>query len=661
MTDLFAQDVPALSGLPQSIRTSAQVRRLDPARTYLETARSFPKNVEVRHVLTYEAGNPPSQSQTGTISLEMNQSFVLLPKTPMQARLSDPRVGYFSTEQIDFGRPERAAVTRRYIQRWRLEPKDPAAHARGELVEPVTPIVYYLDPATPAEYRPYFRQGIEDWNDAFAAAGFKNAIIARDAPTPAEDPEFSPEDARYNVVRYVASTTRNAVGPSVADPRSGEIIESDIIWYHNHLRSYRNRFLIETAAANPEARTLDLPTPVIGEMMRRVIGHEIGHALGLPHNMGASSAYPVDSLRSVAFTRRMGLAPTIMDYTRQNYVAQPGDGPVRFVRQMGPYDTYSIMWGYRPIPGAATPDAERPTLDAWIMAHAGDPVYRYGAQRSSIDPSAQTEDLGDDPVKATGYGYANLRRVLPNLTRWAVGTDGTDADMGEVYRELVGIWSMYARHVVNVVGGSIETPKSASQGGPVWVPVTAAKQREAVAFLGREVFATPTWLMDASILRRLEPAGALERIRGAQTGVLGALLDAGRMQRMVEAEALARIGGGSAPVYTLLDLHADVRQSLFGDLTAGRATDAPRRALQRAYVERANALLTEEGPRIPPTAPAASITAVDVEASDLRPAMRAALVALQSDLSRARPSDAATRVHVADLRERVARILDPNG
>ncbi len=371
VTKFFTSDVKTFSGLNAEMRKTYKVTRLDESRSFIQSVKSFPMNIEVKQDFTYDAAEPPSNSETGAISILTNQSMVLLPKVPMQPRINDYRVGYFNIKQLDYGSEALKADEKSYIRRWKLVPKDIAAYQRGELVEPVKPIVYYLDPATPDKLRPYIKAGVEQWQEAFETAGFKNAIIAKDPPTPEEDPDFSPEDVRYSVIRYVASTTRNAVGPSVSDPRSGEIIESDIIWYHNHLRSYRNRYLLETGAANPAARTLDTPMDDLGEMMKEVITHEVGHALGLPHNMKASSAYPTDSLRSGTFTQKYGIAATIMDYARYNYVAQPGDQDVRFVRQLGPYDHYVINWGYRYLPDAKTAEAEVPTLSQWINEKTG--------------------------------------------------------------------------------------------------------------------------------------------------------------------------------------------------------------------------------------------------------------------------------------------------
>ena len=588
VNDLFNSDVQAISGLSRRLRGAYEVRSLDKSRSFVSRMASFPENVEVRHDMTYTANNPPGNSRTGTISMELSQSMYLLPEEPMQPRLYDERVGWFTVRQVDYGSEALKADDQRFIARWKLVPKDVEAYRRGELVEPVQPIVYYLDPATPEKFRPYFRQGVEDWQEAFEAAGFKNAILAKDPPSAAEDPDWSPEDARYSVVRYVASETRNAVGPSVTDPRSGQIIESDIIWYHNHLRSYRNRYLLETGAANESARTLDTPAEEIGEMMRRVISHEVGHALGLPHNMKASYAYPTDSLRSASFTNKWGLASTIMDYTRYNYVAQPGDEGVRWVRMLGPYDLYAINWGYRYLPDADSPTAEKDSLNAWIAEKRGDPMFLFGG-RSASDPSAQTESVGDDPVKASTYGMKNLRVVAENLADWTTRPGEDFGDLRELYGEFLGVWSRYAAHVTANIGGVYERLQTTDEDGTVYTHLDRARQREALQFLQREVFASPDWLMPRQIVTNIGASGTIDRMRSLQTDQLDNLLSASRLKRMVENEAL-----NGREAYTASDMLRELREGLWSEALAGRDISVYRRNLQRAHVARLAELMEDD-------------------------------------------------------------------
>lgn len=647
VTALFETDVEAIGAIAPQQRNQFGVRRLDPSRTFVDSARSFPLNVEIRHTLTYESSNPPSQARTGTISVQMAQSFVLLPAEPMRHRFHDPRVGWFTVNQVDFGSPEYKAATRRLIRRWRLEPSDPAAYARGELVEPVKPIVYYLDPGTPDEWAPYILQGVEDWQSVFESAGFRNAIIARRAPTPEEDPDFSPEDVRYNMVRYTANMTRNAVGPSVSDPRSGEIIASDIIWYHNHLRSYRNRLMVETGAANPQGRSLRMEMDYIGEAVRQVIAHEIGHAIGLPHNMISSSALPVDSLRSPTYTDRWGVSTTIMDYARQNYVAQPGDGVRRFIRGLGPYDHYAVEWGYRVIPGAATPDDERPVLDGWIRARAGDPVYAYAPQNYNLDPRNQTEDIGDDPIRASGFGIANLKRVAPELPAWTASPGMDYSELEELHGELVSSWNRYIGHVLTPIGGVHITLKAADQEGAVYEPVAADHQRDAMRFLRQELFETPSWLNHPETLARIEPTGAMERIRRVQVQRLNQLLNSGRMTRMQEAELRAAAEGrtGASAAYPVPEFLRDLREAIWGELAAARNIDPYRRNLQRAHVERLAALVEPENG---PADEASALARAELAA--LLPAVRTA--AGRSGL------DAPTRAHLQDQAARIGKLLE---
>lgn len=648
VTDFFTDDVEAISGLSSRQRRQYQVRRLDSDRSLVESVKSFPENIEVRQLMTYVSAAPPSNTDAQTLTMRTSQSMVLLPKEPMMKRFSDYRVGYFSVRQIDYSSDAQKAETKEYIRRWRLEPSDPQAYARGELVEPVKPIVYYLDPATPEKYRSYIIQGILDWNEAFEAAGFKNAVQAKLPPTAEEDPDWSPEDIRYSTVRWVASTVRNAVGPSVSDPRSGEIIESDIVWYHNHMRSYRNRLMIETGAANPAARKLQLDDDLIGETMRRVISHEIGHAIGLPHNMQSSSAYPTDSLRSGNFTQKWGIATTIMEYARQNYVAQPGDENIRFIRQIGPYDNYSVNWGYRVIPSATSPEDEKSILDFWIEEKANDPVYRF-ASSTGYDPSSQTEDLGNDPVKSSTYGLMNLKRVVPNLIEWT-STDGEGYDdLDEIYGELIGQWSRYARHVATNIGGVYQSRRASDQMGWVYTPVSKDYQKNAMNFLIENAFNTPNWLLDQEILYRIEASGVTNSIKNLQSGILRSTMNAGSMIRLSEQSAL------DMNAYSLFEMLEDLRSGIWSEIYSNKNIDVFRRNLQKEYISTVSTVFELDS-----FGGGFSGPSIDIKDSDLRSALRFELDQLKTDINRARPfiKDRASRAHLDDITARINEIVD---
>ncbi|MGA0384812.1 MAG: zinc-dependent metalloprotease, partial [Flavobacteriaceae bacterium] len=520
VSDFFSKDSPGFNAVGETEKKNYKIGSLDSKRSFIDRVKSFPRNTEITHTLTYPAAAAPRSNRSETLSFQLNHSIIALPEKPMKSRTVDHRVGWFSLEQYNYSSEALKSDNYRIASRWKLEPKDKEAYARGELVEPIQPIVFYLDPATPMKWRPYFKKGIEDWKGPFEKAGFKNAIVAKDPPTKEEDPDFSPEDVRYSVVRYVASTTRNATGPSVKDPRSGEIIESDVIWYHNHLRSYRNRYLLETGAANEKARTLNTPEEEIGEMMRRVIAHEVGHALGLPHNMKASSAYPVDSLRSGSFTQKMGIAATIMDYARYNYIAQPGDENIRFVRQMGPYDDYAIEWGYRYFESDA---AEKKWLKDFVDTHSLNPIYQFGS--GGNDPNAQTENIGDDPIKATAYGLSNLKIVAENLEEWTTQDGQTFDDLQELYMELIGVYRRYIYHVVALIGGVNETRIVKGQEAIPYYNVSVQKQREALASLDQNLWKTQKWLLEPELISRFENEGHLDLIANLQKAALYRILN----------------------------------------------------------------------------------------------------------------------------------------
>lgn len=643
-----------------SARTRLRARGFDATRSFIEKTKSFPQNIEVEVSQTYTS--PPDMTPAGggggpqpppnpfaqgmragtNATVVMHYSMVKLPEHPMMPRLFDERVGYFSVRKMDYGVDEHRAPQRTYITRWRLEKKDPNA----EVSEPIKPIVYYVDPATPTKWIPWIKKGIEDWQPAFEAAGFKNAIIAKEAPAKSEDPYWDPEDARYSVIRYLPSTIENASGPHVSDPRTGEILESDIQYYHNVMNLARDWYFLQAGPLDARAKHLPLPDDLMGRLVEYVIAHEVGHTLGFQHNMKASATYPVEKMRDAQWLKTMSHTPTLMDYSRFNYVAQPEDNipPEELIPQVGPYDKWATMWGYKPIPGARTPDDEKKTLDEWAREQDSKAYLRFStADARGSDPGENTEAVGDaDAIVATGLGIKNLKRVSDMLLTATSRPGEPYDDLEELYGRMLGQWATELNHVANIVGGFNSQQKHAGQNGVRFVIVPKEHQAAAVRFLNENAFATPSWALKADILRRIEAAGALARVNQAQERVLNSLLSNARFDRLVEQEA---IDGMAA--YKPADFMADVRRGIWSELEGAGPVriDVYRRNLQNSYID-----LLSNKLNVRPSVTDDYRALIKAELRDLSTAIAAAS---------ARATDRQTRAHLADARDQIAKALDP--
>lgn len=651
VTDLFLTYNATMGSVLGTQKTSS----------WFENVAPFERNVEIEATQTgnARAAGAPATAPTSPQTVRMHWSMLKLPDQVMMPRYEDDRVGFISTSYFDFSSREHEAEQKSIIHRFNLVPKDTAAFRRGELVEPVEPIVYYIDPATPEWMKPWVKVGVDKWNVAFEAAGFKNAIRGEYAPT--NDPDWSIYDLRHSIIYWRPSTVANATGGQTVDPRSGQILKGEVNMYHNIMELQREWYFVQVSPLDSRVQRLPMPDSLMGRLVEYVVTHEIGHSIGFPHNMKASAMYPADSIRSRAFLERMGgHVATLMDYSRFNYAAQPEDSiPVGLlIPQIGPYDKFAVRWGYRPILEARTPEAELPTLDRWAREQDSTPWLRFSTNDAPNDPENQTEAVGDaDAVKTTTLGLKNLERVMHNL-RAATETPGRDYSlMTSMYNAAVSQWGRYMRHVAAIIGGSITQQKYGT--GARFTPVSEARQREAMQFLARNAFQVPAMFLDQDILWRIEARGGVDRIRNAQTSLFGSLLQPSKLNTLVEYESLT-----NGNTYTLSEYIGDMRNAVWSELAGSGRVDVEmyRRNLQRAFLNQVDAELNPSDAQLASESAAAAFSPRAPRwGNDVRAMLKAELRTIDAMAARAqsRAANAMTRVHLQDVRSEIARILDP--
>ncbi|MEY3432796.1 MAG: hypothetical protein RL131_732, partial [Bacteroidota bacterium] len=670
VTDFFKGDNQVVS-LSAGAKRNLNLMMIQSDRSFIETIKTFPINTEVRTVKTFSAsaGGPspvpspfpsrslPAANAAGAVTIETNTSFIILPEQPMQRRMNDVRVGFFADDYTVYSDDQQKVEEESFIVRWKLQPKkeDMERWKKGEMVEPEKPIVYYIDPATPKKWRPYLIQGINDWQTAFEKAGFKNAIMGKEWPE--NDSTMSLEDARFSVIRYFASDIANAYGPNVHDPRSGEIIESHIGWYHNVMSLVHDWYFVQTAAVDTEARKMKFDDDLMGNLIRFVSSHEVGHTLGLRHNMGSSSKTPVEKLRDKSWVEANGHTASIMDYARFNYVAQPEDNISRvgLFPRIGDYDKWAIEWGYGF--GAANEEEDSKQRNKLYNERiAKNPrvwfgTYEYG---NMSDPRTQSEDLGDNSMKASEYGIKNLKRIVPNLVEWTKEEGNKYENLRQMYGQVVGQYNRYLNHVIRNIGGYYETPKSVEQTGSVFEVTPKAMQKEAVAFINNQLFATPTWMLDQNILDKISSPTS-DQLGSLQDNALASILSSARLTRMTTS------ANRYADAYSIAELFTDLKKGVWSELAGGKKIDGYRRNLQKSYVERMIALLGNTGSSVTISLGGGISSGPDPKKTDIMSTVRAHLSSLRNEVlaASATASDSMTKYHLQDVADRIKRALEP--
>ena len=627
-------------------------------KSFVNFVKSFPTNIEINTTKTYNrsAGEAspipgaPKPEVSGNYTVEVNSSIILLPENKMQARYFDPRVGYFTVGYTDFDENPQGVERVSLVKRWRLEPKakDLEKYKRGELVEPEKPIVFYIDPLTPKKWIPYLIQGVNDWQKAFEKAGFKNAIYAK-VPNAKEDPEWSLEDARFSAIVYKPSDVPNASGPSIADPRTGEILESHINWYHNVMKLLNDWYFVQASPNDPRARKVDFDDELMGQLIRFVSSHEVGHTLGLRHNFGSSSTVPVENLRNKAWLKANGHTPSIMDYARFNYVAQPEDnvGEAGLMPRIGDYDDWAIEWGYRRFYNYNSPEKEKAHLNKWVMEKLQNPRLWFGTETNPYDPRSQSEQVGDNPMIAGKYGVKNLQRIMENIEAWSTKPNEDYSSLNNRFTQVSGQFARYLGHVSKYIGGVKETPKIVEQKGAIYVLVSKSEQKEALKFLSENVFTTPNWLLKTSVLTKIDKS-PVEVVENLQKAVLNRVLSEGVLNKLYEGESL------DTNAYAVYDYLQDIKNSVFSELKSSSKIDIYRRNLQKNFVETLIARTQASKPSTGRNAEAIS------DNSDVKSLTRGVLREIKADASKnaQNAQDAVTKYHLEDLVYRIDKALE---